>query len=58
LISTKLPTSGAVPLRTESLTRSSWTDERCASIFVTRSTKRSVRSRMSRVSTKPESETA
>ena len=55
--STKLPTSGAVPLRTDSRTRSSWIGARGASICVTRSTKRSVRSRISRASTKPDSDT-
>ena len=55
--STKLPTAGAVPLRTDSRTRSSLVCARGLSICVTRSTNRSVRSRTSRVSTTPESET-
>ena len=55
--STKLPTSGAVPFFTDSRTRSSFAGSRGASICVTRNTKRSVCSRMSRVSTKPESDT-
>jgi len=44
-------------LRTDSRTRSSFVCPRGLSIWVTRKTKRSVRSRMSRVSTKPDSET-
>ena len=55
---TKLPTSGAVPLRTESRTRVSLMSPRGSVMSATRSTKRSVRSRMSRVSTKPDSDTS
>ena len=55
--STKLPTAGAVPFFTDSRTRSSLVVPRALSIVTTRSTKRSVRSRMSRVSTKPVSDT-
>jgi hypothetical protein len=53
----KLPTGGAVPLRTESRTRSSVGVARRVSMWVTRKTKRSVRARSSWVSTKPLSET-
>jgi hypothetical protein len=55
--STKLPTSGAVPFFTDSRTRSSLVGPRGLSMVATRRTKRSVRSRMSRVSTKPVSAT-
>ena len=55
--STKLPTAGAVPFFTDSRTRSSFVVPRALSMVTTRSTKRSVRSRMSRVSTKPVSDT-
>ena len=49
----KLPTAGAVPFFTERRTRSSLEKPFSVSISSTRSTKRSVRSRASRVSTKP-----
>jgi hypothetical protein len=46
-----------VPFFTDSRTRSSLVAPRALSMVTTRSTKRSVRSRMSRVSTKPVSDT-
>ena len=46
-----------MPLRTDSRTRSSLVSPRGLSMVATRSTKRSVRSRISRVSTKPVSDT-
>ena len=46
-----------MPFFTDSRTRSSFCSPRGLSIVATRSTKRSVRSRMSRVSTKPVSDT-
>jgi hypothetical protein len=55
--STKLPTAGAVPFRTDSRTRSSLIGDLGLSMCATRNTKRSVRSRISRVWTKPDSDT-
>ena len=51
--STKAPTAGAVPLRTETRTRSGFSVRRAPSIRWTRTTMRSERSRSSRTSTKP-----
>ena len=53
LNSTKLPTAGAVPLRTDTRTRSSCSLRRGPAIRSTRTVMRSERSRSSRASTKP-----
>jgi len=57
LNSTKLPTAGAVPLRTDTRTRSSGSFKRAPSVRSRRTTMRSDRSRSSRNSTKPASST-
>jgi len=57
LNSTKLPTAGAVPLRTDTRTRSSLSLNRALSMRSRRTTIRSERSRSSRTSTKPANST-